>query len=108
MDSRLELDENLANVLDLTEPDGDRHTYFNPPSSVRIRIPAIRYSLRKLDSTFANNGRYNNRPSYEVTLIDDDPDSKYVEKIMQIPYCSFERHYVADNLNHFVFVIYKP
>ena len=108
MDSRLELDENLANVLDLIDPDGDRHTYFNPPSSVRIRIPAIRYSIRKLDSTFANNGRYNNRPSYEVTLIDDGPDSKYVEKIMQIPYCSFDRHYVADNLNHFVFTIYKP
>lgn len=108
MDSRLELDEILAGILDQTEPDGDRHTYFNPPSSVRISIPAIRYSVRKLDSVFANNGRYIKRPSYEVTLIDDDPDSKYVEKIMQIPYCSFDRHYVSDNLNHFVFTIYKP
>ena len=107
MDSRLPLDDILATVLDLTEPDGDRHTYFNPPPSVQMRFPAIKYSLNSINRIYANNGAYRTTPSYEVILIDDDPDSKYVEKILQIPYCNFDRFYVADNLNHWTFTIYN-
>lgn len=107
MDSRMDLHETLCRVLDVTEPDGDRHTYFNPPSSVNMKFPAIRYSIKAIESVFANNGLYNKRPSYKVTLIDEDPDSVYVEKILKIPLCSFDRHYIANNLNHFVFTIYK-
>ena len=107
MDSRLTLDETLGHILDLTEPDGDRHTYFNPPPSVRMRYPAIKYSLSTIDRTFANNGAYQTTPSYEVTLIDEDPDTKYLEKILQIPYCKFNRFYRADNLNHWVFTIHN-
>lgn len=105
MDSRLTLDETLASILDLTEPDGDRHTYFNPPPSVEMHYPAIKYSLNKINRDFANNGAYRTTPSYEVTLIDENPDSEYVSKILQIPYCSFDRFYIADNLNHWTFTI---
>lgn len=107
MNSRLEVDETLAGILNLTEPDGDRHTYFNPPPSVRMRFPAIKYSLNNINRTFANNGAYRMTPSYEVTLIDENPDSEYVEKILQIPYCRFDRFYVADNLNHWTFTIHN-
>ena len=107
MNSRLELDEVLAQILDLTESDGDRHTYFNPPPSVRMRYPAIKYSLNRITRNFANNGAYMTAPSYEVTLIDENPDSEYVEKILQIPYCSFDRFYIADNLNHWTFTIFN-
>lgn len=107
MNSRLELDEVLAQILDLTESDGDRHTYFNPPPSVRMRYPAIKYSLNRINRNFANNGAYKTMPSYEVTLIDEDPDSEYVDKILEIPYCSFDRFYVADNLNHWTFTIFN-
>jgi hypothetical protein len=107
MDSRLDLDDALVTVLNLTEPDGDRHTYFNPPPSVQMRYPAIKYSLNRFDRRFANNGAYKTTPSYSVILIDEDPDSKYVEKILQIPYCSFDRFYVSENLNHWVFTIYN-
>ena len=107
MDSRPELDDVLAEILDLTESDGDRHTYFNPPSSVRMRYPAIKYSLNTIPRKFANNGVYQTTPAYEVILIDEDPDTAYLEKILQIPYCSFNRFYRADNLNHWVFTIYN-
>ena len=107
MDSRITLDEKLAHILNLTEPDGDRHTYFNPPPSVRMRFPAIKYSLNRINRKFASNGAYRTVPSYEVILIDENPDSEYVEKILQIPYCSFDRHYIADNLNHWSFTIYN-
>lgn len=107
MNSRLELDEVLAGILDVTESNGDRHTYFNPPPSVRMRYPAIRYSLKGINPNYANNGAYRMAPSYEVILIDENPDTMYLEKILQIPYCSFDRFYRADNLNHWVFTIYN-
>lgn len=104
---RLDLDEALAGVLNMTESDGDRHTYFNPLPSVKMRYPAIKYSLDSMNTRFANNGIYRNTPSYEVTLIDRNPDSQYVEKILQIPYCRFNRFYIADNLNHWTFTIHN-
>lgn len=105
---RLVLDETLAKVLNLTESDGDRHTYFNPLPSVRMKLPAIKYSLNDVNLTFANNGIYRKTPSFEVTLIDPNPDSEYVDKILQIPYCRFDRFYIADNLNHWTFTIHNP
>ena len=104
---RLVLDELLATVLNLTASDGDRHTYFNPLSSVQMKYPAIKYSLKNMNAEFANNGLYRNTPSYEVTLIDKNPDSEYVAKILQIPYCRFDRFYVANNLNHWTFTIHN-
>lgn len=104
---RIVLDEILAGILNKTESDGDRHTYFNPPPSVRMKYPAIRYSLKNFNVQFANNGIYRNTPSFEVTLIDTNPDSEYVEKILQIPYCRFDRFYVAENLNHWTFTIHN-
>lgn len=104
---RLVLDEILAGILNLTASDGDRHTYFNPPSSVRMKYPAIKYSLKSIDTRFANNGLYHNKPSYEVTLIDSNIDNEYVAKILKVPYCKFDRFYIADNLNHWVFTIYN-
>lgn len=107
MNNRSVMDAKLSWVLNLSEPDGDRHIYFNPPPSVRMRYPAIKYSLNNINRNFANNGGYRNTPSYEVILIDEDPDSIYVEKILQIPYCRLDRFYVAENLNHWVFTIYN-
>lgn len=104
---RLALDEVFVRILNLTESNGDRHTYFNPLPSVRMRYPAIKYSLNNVDTKFANNNAYRNIPSYEVTLIDANPDSEYVDKILQIPYCRFNRFYVADNLNHWTFTIHN-
>lgn len=107
MDKRLELHEDLCEIINITESDGDRHVYFQPPASVLMKYPAIRYSLNNIESIFANNGLYNNRPSYQVILMDEKPNSEYVEKILQLPYCRFNRHYKANNLNHFEFIIYN-
>lgn len=107
MDNRLKLGDILASIINIQESDGDRHTYFNPPSSVRMKYPAIRYSLSDISVDHANNGAYKNTKSYEVTLIDRNPDSEYVDKILQIPYCRFNRFYIAENLNHWTFTIYN-
>lgn len=100
MSSRLNLQADLEEIL------GSRNVYFQPPSSVRMRYPAIVYSRKDVEKRSANDGVYRRLPSYELILIDKDPDSKFVDKILELPYCSFDRHYESDNLNHDVFTLY--
>ena len=101
MASRLNLHEEFCNIL------GSRSVYFNPPESVKMQYPGIRYSLSKVSVKRANNRVYNNTNGYEVILIDTDPNSKYHDEILtRLPLCSFDRTYKANNLNHFVYTIY--
>ena len=100
MGSRLKLHEILCEIL------GTRSCYFQPPASVRMQYPAIIYSRKDIEKRPADDSTYRKLQSYEVILIDKNPDSKYVEKIFDLPYCSFDRHYESDNLNHDVFTLY--
>ena len=99
--SRLDLQTELENVL------GNRNVYFQPPSSVKLQYPAIVYSRKDIVVNYANDRNYIQSPCYEIILIDKDPDSVFIEKLLALPYCSFDRHYEADNLNHDVFTIYQ-
>lgn len=100
MASRLNLQTEFEEILE------SRNVYFQPPSSVRMQYPAIVYSRKDIEGRFANNKIYRKLPCYEVILIDKNPDSKFIDKILELPYCSFDRHYEADNLNHDVFTLY--
>lgn len=100
MSSRLDLHAILCEIL------GSRNVYFQPPSSVRMQYPAIVYSRKDIEKRSADDMTYRNLPSYEVILVDKNPDSQFVEKILDLPYCSYDRHYESDNLNHDVFTIY--
>lgn len=106
MDKRLELHDILCEIINITEPDGDRHVYFQPPPSVKIKYPAIVYSRDGIDNTFANDSVYIQYPSYKITVIDKNPDSEYVKKVSRLPGCRFDRHYTSDNLNHDTFTKY--
>lgn len=107
MGRRTELDDVLRLLINITDPiDGDSHVYFQPPESRKMKYPAIRYNLKGIRKVYANNGTYRLLPSYEVTLIDQNPDSEYFEKILALPYCTFDRAYPANNLNHFVFTLF--
>jgi hypothetical protein len=101
MDNRPNLQTKFEEIL------GSHNVYFQPPPSVQLKYPAIVYSRKNIDKTFANNGGYMLAPCYEVILIDANPDSQFIEKILEIPFSSFDRHYEADRLNHDVFTIYN-
>ena len=103
---RLELDRILCGIINITEPDGDTHVYFDPPMDLKMKYPAIRYKRKQFDKVYANNIAYMYRTPYEVIVIDKNPDSEYVSKLLELPYCSHDRHYTANNLNHEVFTIY--
>ena len=100
MESRLELQTQFEEIL------GSRNVYYQPPLSVKMNYPAIKYSRKTIDNTFADNSVYKQDYAYEVIVIDEDPESVIVEKISKLPMCIFDRHYTADNLNHDVFTLY--
>lgn len=100
MASRLNLHEEFCNIL------ASRNAYFQPPASVQMNYPAIVYSLSDVDTRHANDDKYKLLKAYQVTLIDKNPDTQYFEPILRLPYCSFNRFYTADNLNHWVFTLY--
>lgn len=106
MGKRLELHDILCELVNITEPDGDSHVYFNPPSSVNMKYPAIRYKLKKIDKVYANNLVYGFRTCYELVVIDYDPDSDLTKKVLALPYCEYDRPYVSDNLHHDVFTLF--
>ena len=100
MASRLSLHETLCELL------GSRNVYYNPPESVKMKYPAIVYTRRKPDVKYANNALYKHMSSYELTLIDEDPDSFSALKLQQLPYCSVDRFFKSENLNHITFTLY--
>lgn len=100
MRTRLDLHELLCDLL------GSRNVYYQSPPSVLMNYPAIRYRRVRIDNQHANDGVYSSQNQYELTVIDDDPDSTIPDRVNRIPSARFIRPYVADNLNHWVFEIY--
>lgn len=70
-----------------------------------MRYPAIVYALENIKGAYANDGVYLSGRQYSLTIIDKDPDSVLVGKAMSLPTCRFNRHYKADDLNHWVFTL---
>lgn len=99
MGSRLELQELLESVL------GSRNVYYQPPESIKMNYPAIVYSRNDIGNTFADDIVYLQKHTYQIIVIDVNPDSVFVNKVSKLPMCRFNRHYKSDNLNHDVFII---
>lgn len=92
----------LQNLLLAITP----NVYFQPPPTVQMQYPCIVYK-RDFESTdFADNAPYNRMKRYQVTVIDQNPDSLIPDQIAALPMCSFDRFFTADNLNHDVYNLY--
>lgn len=85
---------------------GNRNVYFQPPESLKLKYPCIVYEKSKIDKQYADNYMYLRNNLYSITVIYQDPDSELPDKVLNLPYCSFDRHFVADNLYHDVFELY--
>jgi hypothetical protein len=102
MSDRLDLQAKFEKIL------GSRNVYFQPPASVSMRYPAIKYDFKDLKTKSANNSSmYIMSTGYECVLIMKEPDTEYLKEIFKIPYCRFGRYYKADNLHHYTFTIYQ-
>ncbi len=100
MERRLKLQSILEELLE------SRNVYYQPPESVKMQYPAIRYSKSNISSRHADDGKYSNFTRYEITVIDGLPDNKVIQKILELPLSSFDRHYISNNLNHDTITLY--
>jgi hypothetical protein len=85
---------------------GTNQVYFQQPGAEQMQYPCIIYSIDNTSEKYADNIHYHRDIRYMVTVIDRRPDSDIPKKIADLPYCSFNRFFTADNLNHFVYSLY--
>ena len=69
MAKRLDLHQELCDILATT------NVYFQPPASLSMKYPCIRYSLSGIDVDHADDSNYKSDRQYTVTVIDRNPDS---------------------------------
>lgn len=100
MADRIQLQSKLEELL------GSKSVYYQPPESLKMEYPAIRYSKKRIESRFANNATYSKLTCYELIVIDRKPDNPVIDKLLNLPYCSYDRPYKAENLNHDVLTLY--
>ena len=101
MASRLELQSKLEELL------GSKNVYYQPPNNLQMKYDAIRYSRSSISTRYADDRRYKNLTRYELIVIADLPDHPVIDKLLkEFNYCSYDRHYVANNLNHDVLTLY--
>ena len=80
--------------------------YFEPPSTIVMSYPCIRYVHTNNRNGHADNIKYTTSKRYTVTIIDTDPDSEIPKRLEKLSYCSLDRRYDADGLVHWVYVLY--
>jgi len=97
MGTRLELQTLLESIIT------SDNVYFQPPPGHLMSYPCIVYNRSKIRTIPADNAAYIKMKQYTVTVIDANPDSVIPDKIIALPQCVFDRHFVSDNLNHDVF-----
>ena len=100
MAPRLELQTLLETLL------GSRNVYFQPPPSITLKYPCIVYKRNNVRTDFADNTAYKRKKSYQVMVIDKNPDSIIPDKVLMLPLCSYDRFYAADNLHHDVYTLF--
>ncbi len=95
-----ELHTLLVNLL------GSENVYFQPPESYKMKYPCIVYERSNIRTDSADNRSYQKHKRYTVSVIGHDPDSEIPDRIKDLRYCEFDRHFISDNLNHDVFNLY--
>lgn len=101
MATRMDLQLKLEEIL------GSGNVYFQPPESLKLKYPAIIYSHAGYKKKNADNGGYLVFKRYSVTLVYGSAEKEdVVQKLLALPRCEHNRHFVAANLNHDVFSLY--
>ena len=100
MAQRLELQSLLVDLL------GSDNVYYQPPPSVQMKYPAIVYKKDDESTHHADNRPYKRAVQYQVTVIDEDPDSEIPGKVAALPTSRFNRFYTAESLNHNVYKLF--
>lgn len=98
MDQRLKLHEELKQFCP--------NVYFQPPDNITMTYPAIVYERGTASTKHAGNKPYNVTDSYEITIIDRDPDSGIRTKVAFMESARHIRFFKFDGLNHDVYSLF--
>lgn len=96
--SRLELQAILEGITP--------NVYFQPPASLQMSYPCIRYERDGSGNQNADDLPYRTAKRYQITVIDRNPDSNLPDQVEALRYSGFDRWFAADNLNHWVFNLF--
>lgn len=99
MERRKTLNRELIRLL------GSSNVYFNPPESIKLKYPCIVYNESNKKLLPADNKNYRLFNQYQLTVVDRDSDhgSAIADNILKsLQYCSLEREFIYDELNHWV------
>ena len=88
----------------LTEIVGE-NVYFNPPPNLTIKYPCVVYSINDILNKNASDKVYKQNIKYDCTLISKNVDDPLLKELSKINTFKYSRHYVADGLHHYAFVI---
>lgn len=100
VNKRLQLQTKLEELL------GSKSVYYQAPPNRQLTYPCIIYSKEDIDIKKADNSNYISRIRYQIIIIDKRPDNNVIDKILELPYASYDRPYISDNLYHDVIIIY--
>lgn len=85
---------------------GSRNVYFQPPPNLTMKYPCIVYERDDTYVAHADDSVYHFRQRYQVTYIDQNPDSVMIDKLNSLPLSRWNRRFATSGLNHDVYVIY--
>lgn len=85
---------------------GVKGVYFQPPESIKMVYPAVVYNHSRTAKVHANNNPYQMERGYQLTVMDEDPDSPLFDAVEMLPKCTLDRAFAVGELNHKVFTIY--
>lgn len=99
MSNRLELHDLLLSI-------GGPNVYYQIPSNIAMKYPAIKYEINKIENKHADDSVYYQKTSYLITVISKNVDDQIVKTISLLPKCSYDRSFINNNLYHTVFNMY--
>ena len=83
------------------------NVYFQPPENLKIKYPCIVFERSNALTNYADNRPYQITKRYSITLITKTSDNdEYIDKLLNLPMCTFDRQFIIENLCHDVFNMY--
>jgi hypothetical protein len=90
----------------LASRDLEAKVYIQPPAGMQMDYPCIAISRGTGETAFADNEVHRHQKRYELTAIDEDPESPLYDLLASLPRSRHDRSFPADNLNHDVFTLF--
>lgn len=103
---RSQFKAHIESVKALTEPPTSFTVYGVEPTNTSMVFPAVRFEKSDEEVVYADNLPYDITDAYLVTVIEDDPNTPVAKLVRQLPWCAFDRYYVAEQLHHTTYKIF--